>query len=287
MTVKIVTDSTSDLSPELALQLGITMVPVYLSFGDKTYRDGVDMDADEFYRKLQTSPVLPTTSAPSPGDFTEVYKELARETDEIVSIHIGSKVSATYDAALQGKEALAETKCRIEIVDSEWVTMALGLVTIAAAKTAQAGESLQQVLEEVKKSIPRVRVLAVFDTLKYLLLGGRISKAKAIVGGILNVKPLITMRDGELVQAGLARSRSRGMDRLYELVKEASNLQDLAIVYSTTSEEANSFKERVGSVFPKERVHVARLGPALGVHAGPGALIVALREGESSDCNRA
>jgi len=279
VTVKIVTDSASDLSPELAQQLGITVVPVYLSFGEEVYRDGVDMDADEFYQKLQTSPLHPTTSAPSPGDFTEVYRKLAQETDEVVSIHVGRKISATYDAALQGKEALAETRCRIEVVDSEWVTMALGLVTMAAAEAAQAGESLQQVLEEVKKSVPRVRVLAVFDTLKYLFLGGRISKAKAIVGGVLNVKPLITMRDGELVQAGLARSRSKGVDRLYELVTGASNLQGLAIVHSTTPEEANSLRKRIGPIFAKEQIHIARIGPALGVHTGPGALIVALREG--------
>lgn len=279
MTVKIVTDSASDISPELAQQLGITVVPVYLAFGEKTYRDGIDMGADELYQKLQTSPVHPTTSAPSPGDFTEVYKKLAKETDEIVSIHIGSKVSATYDAALQGREALAETKCRIEVVDSELVTMALGLVTIAAAEAAKAGESLPQVLDGVKKSVPRIRLLAVFDTLKYLLLGGRVSKAKAIIGGVLNVKPMITMRDGEIVQAGIARSRSKGVERLYELVEGASDIQALAIVYTTTPEEASSFKERISSVLAKERIHIARLGPALGVHAGPGALIVTLREG--------
>ena len=277
--VKIVTDSTSDLSPELVRQLGITVVPVYLTFGEKTYRDGIDIEVAEFYQKLETSLVHPTTSAPSPGDFTEVYKKLAQETDEIVSIHVGSKVSATYDAALQGKEAFAKTECRIEVVDSQWVTMALGSITMAAATVAQAGKNSREVLEEVKSCIPRIRLLGVFDTLKYLLLGGRISKAKAIVGGALNVKPMITMRDGELVQAGIARNHSKGVERLYELVKGASNIQDLAIVHSTTPEEASSFRERIGPIFPKERIRIARLGPALGVHGGPGALIVTLREG--------
>jgi len=280
MTVKIVTDSSADINPELAQQLGITVVPLYLSFGDKVYRDGVDISADEFYQKLETSPVHPTTAAPSPGDFATTYEGLAKETDEIVSIHIGSKVSATYDAALRGKETLAGTRCQIEVVDSQWVTMALGLVTMAAAKAAQAGEDLHQVLEEVKSSIPRIRVLGVFDTLKYLLLGGRVSKTKAIVGSVLNVKPLFTMRDGELAMAGITRTRSKGVERLVELVKSALDIQDLAIVHATTPGEANSLKELISSILAKERIYIARLGPALGVHGGPGTLIVALREGK-------
>jgi len=280
MKVKIVTDSSADINPELAQQLGITVVPLYLSFGDKVYRDGVDIGADEFYQKLETSPVHPTTSAPSPGDFATIDKGLAKETDKIVSIHIGSKVSATYDAALQGKEALAGTSCQIEVVDSQWVTMALGLVTIAAAKAAQAGESLNRVLEEAKTSISRIRVLGVFDTLKYLLLGGRVSKTKAIMGSVLNVKPLFTMQDGELTQAGLVRTRSKGITRLVELVRSALDIQDLAIVHSTTPEEVSSLKELISSILAKERIHIARLGPALGVHGGPGTLVVALREGK-------
>ncbi len=280
MTVKIVTDNSADINPELAQQLGITVVPLYLSFGDKVYRDGVDIGADEFYQKLETSSVYPTTSAPSPGDFATTYEGLAKETDEIVSIHISSKVSATHAAALQGKEALAGTRCQIEVVDSQWVTMALGLVTMVAAKAAQAGENLHQVLEEIKVSILCMRVLGVFDTLKYLLLGGRVSKTKAIVGSVLNVKPLFTMRDGELAMAGIARTRSKGVGRLYELVKSALDIQNLAIVHATTPEEASSLKELISSIVAKECIYVARLGPALGVHGGPGTLIVALREGK-------
>lgn len=279
-TVKIVTGNSADINPELAQQLGIAVVPLYLSFGDKVYRDGVDIGADEFYQKLETSSVHSTTSAPSPGDFATTYEGLAKETDKIVSIHVGSKVSATHAAAIQGKEALAGTRCQIEVVDSQWVTMALGLVTMVAAKAAQAGENLHQVLEEIKVSIPCMRVLGVFDTLKYLLLGGRVSKTKAIVGSVLNVKPLFTMRDGELAMAGIARTRSKGVGRLYELVKSALDIQDLAIVHATTPGEASSLKELISSIVAKECIYVARLSPALGVHGGPGTLVVALREGK-------
>jgi len=281
MTVKIITDSCSDLPAQVAQELGITVVPVYLRFGEEVYRDGVDIGHDEFYQKLVESSVHPSTAAPSPGEFAKVYEEAAQETDEIVSIHLTSKHSAVYDSALQGRE-LAPTGCRIEVVDSLSVSMGLGLIAMAAARLAKAGEGLPAVMDEVREAIPCMRTLGVFDTLKYLLLGGRITKAKAIVGSVLNVKPLITMRDGELVQAGLARTRAKGIERLFDLVKNALNVQEVAIVHSTTPDEATSLRERIASILDRKRIHVARLGPALGVHGGPGTLILALREKVSS-----
>ena len=277
MTVKIVTDSTADLPALLAQELGITVVPVYVRFGQKVYRDRVDISETEFYQKLVESPVHPTTSQPSPADFADVYKKLSREADEIVSIQVTSKLSGTYNSALQGRE-LAEMGHPIEVVDSLSISMGLGLIAITAAKAAMAGESLQAIMEEIRQCIPRIRLLAVFDTLKYLLLGGRIGKAKALLGSVLNVKPLITMREGELLPAGQVRTRNKGIDRLFDLVKNALNIQELAIVYSTTPDEAGSLKERVASIFDRKRIHIARLGPALGVHAGPGTLLLALRE---------
>ena len=277
MAVKIVTDSTADLPPEIAQQLGITVVPVYVRFGQEVYRDGVDISQDELYQKLVESPIHPTTSQPTPADFANVYSKLAKETDDIVSIQVTSKLSGTYNSALQGVE-LAGVKCRIKVVDSLLTSMGLGLVAMAAARLAQAGEDIQKVMEEVRLAIPCIRILAVFDTLKYLLRGGRIGKAKALIGGMLNVKPMLTMRDGELCPAGLARTRSKGIDRLFDLVKNALNIEEVAIVHSTTPDEASSLREYVGSIFDKGRIHLARLGPALGVHGGPGTLILTLRE---------
>ena len=281
MTVKIVTDSTADLPVLLAQELGITVVPVYVRFGQKVYRDRVDISETEFYQKLVESPVHPTTSQPSPADFADVYKKLSREADEIVSIQVTSKLSGTYNSALQGRE-LAEMGHPIEVVDSLSISMGLGLIAITAAKAAMAGESLPAVMEGIRQCIPRIRLLGVFDTLKYLLWGGRIGRAKALLGSVLNVKPLLTMRQGELLPAGLARTRSKGIDRLFDLVKNALNIQELAIVHSTTPDEAGSLKERIASIFDRERIHIARLGPALGVHGGPGALILALMEKVSS-----
>jgi len=277
MTFKIVTDSTADLPPELAEELNITVVPVYVRFGDKVYRDRVDISEDEFYQKLLYDPIHPNTTQPTPQDFTDVYQKLSQEADGIISIHISSILSGTYNSAIQGKE-LVEKRCPIEVIDSQVLTMSLGLLVIAAATIAKSGKSIQQVVEEVKQTIPSIHLLALLDTLKYLALGGRIGKAKALLGSILSVKPMLTIKDGELVPVGQVRTRANGVDRLFNFVKNATNIQDLAIVYNTTPKDAQTLTERIGSMFPKERIRLARLGPALGVHAGPGILFVAFRE---------
>ncbi|MDD5127681.1 MAG: DegV family protein [Dehalococcoidales bacterium] len=274
--VKVVTDSTADIPPRLAEELDITMVPVYVRFGDRVYHDGIDITQDEFYRKLTTSPVLPSTSQPTPADFASVYQKVAEKTDEVVSLHLSRKTSGTYDSALRGREMTAPS-CRIEVIDSESVSIGLGLITIAAARVAKAGESLQAVLNEAKSAVQQTRIFGLLDTLKYLHLGGRLGKAKALLGSLLNVKPLLAMKEGEIVPAGLARTRNRGLDRLSEFVHETLNVQELGIVYSTGAAEAASFKERIGAFLSSDRIYLSRLGPALGAHGGPGTLLLALR----------
>jgi len=278
MTVKIVTDSGSDITQEEAKKLGITVVPVYLRFGDEVYRDGVDIDCDEFYHKLVTSPVHPSTAAPAPGDFARVYEEAAQETGEIVSIHITSKHSAVCDAALVGKETAERKGCQIEVVDSRGLTMWQGLVAIAAAKAAEAGCSLQEVVNKAHETIRQLRALALLDTVEYVARGGRLGKAVSAVESLLNVKLLLTLRDGELRPAGLARTRSKGIDQLRKFIRSALHIEDLAIVYSTTPDDAQTLAEYVGSLFPNIVPRIVRLGPALGVHAGPGALVTVLKE---------
>lgn len=278
MTIRVITDSGSDITQEEAKNLGITVVPVYLRFGDEVYRDGVDINSDEFYRKLLTSPVHPFTAAPSPGDFAKVYEEAAQGTGEIVSIHITSKHSAVYNAALVGKEVVEKKGCRIEVIDSKGVTMWQGFVAIAAAKAAAAGHSLQQVVDKAHETISQMRALALLDTVKYAAKGGRLGKALSAIESKLPVKLLITLRDGEIRPAKLARTRSKGIDRLREFISSALHIEDLAIVYSTTPDDAQTLAEYVGSFFPNVVPRIVRLGAALGVHAGPGALITVLRE---------
>jgi fatty acid kinase fatty acid binding subunit len=276
MTIKIVTDTTADLPPQLAKKLGITMVPVYLRFGEEVFRDVVDISQDEFYRRLTREPIHPSTTQPSPQDFIDVYKELSKKADGILSIHVTSKLSGTYNSALRGKEAV-EKECPIEVIDSQVVTMGLGLLAIAANTMAQSGKSLQQIAKEVKQMIPSIHILGLLDTLKYLALGGRIGKMQALLGSVLNIKPMLTVKDGVLEPAGRARSRAKGIDILFDYVKNAPEIQDLAVVYNTTLEEAKDLVGRLGSIFDKAQIRLARLGPALGVHTGPGILLVALR----------
>jgi len=279
MIVKIVTDSAADLPPTLAEELGITVVPVYLRFGDEVYRDRVDISEDEFYHRLLHDPIHPSTTQPTPQDFAETYQKLSQEAGGIISIHISSRLSGTYNSAIQGKK-LVEDGCPIEVVDSQTVSIANGLIAMEAAKIARSRKSLEQVVAEVKQIIPNIHLLILFDTLKYLAKGGRIGKAKALLGSVLSVKPLLTVKDGELVPAGQVRTRSKGVDRLFDFAKNAIDIQDLSILYSTTPDEAQTLAERIGSIFPRERITLARLGPGLGVHGGPGVLAVGFREKE-------
>jgi DegV family protein with EDD domain len=276
MTVKIVTDSTADLPPGLAEELDITVVPVYVKFGGEVYRDRVDISEDEFYQKLMSDPAHPSTEPPTPRDFADVYEKLSQDADGIISIHISSKISATCNSARRGAE-LVETECPIKVVDSKCVTIGLGMLVMAAGTITKSGKNLPQVTEEVERIIPRIRLLGLLDTLKYLARGGRIGRTRALLGSILAVKPMLTMKDGELESAGQVRKRTDGIERLVDFVKKTADIEALSIVYSTTPDEAQALSERMDSIFNKEKIRLVRLGPALGAHAGPGILFVALR----------
>jgi DegV family protein with EDD domain len=278
LTIKVVTDSGSDISPEVAKEIGITIVPVYIYFGDKAYKDGVDIGPDELYKRLVEGPIYPTTTQPMPTDFAKTYNELSKDADAIVSIHLPPKVSGTYNAALQGIQ-IAKPNCEVHVVDSSSVSVGLGIIATSAAKLAKRGGNLTEVLEETKKAISQTKVRALLDTLQYLLKGGRITKTKALVGTLLNVKPILTMRDGEMVQAGMARSYVKGIEKLFEFVKNHTSLQEVAIAHSTVPQEAETLKKRIVSIIDKERIQMSRVGSGLGVHGGPGALIVAARSG--------
>jgi len=276
MAVRVVTDSSADLPTSVIDELGITVVPLYVRFGEEVYRDRVDISEDEFYQRLQHDPVHPNTIQPTPQDFTEVYQSLSQEADGIVSIHISSKLSGTCNSALQGRE-LIDKGYPIEVIDSQATTMGLGLIDMVAAKAAMSGKALPEVVAEAKQTISNTHLLCLLDTLRYLLLGGRIGKAKALLGSILNVKPMLTLKDGEVMPAGQVRTRSKGIQRLIDFVQNATDVHDLAIVYNTTPDEAQALAERIGSIFSREKITLARVGPMLGVHMGPGALLVALR----------
>ena len=276
MAIKIVTDSGADLPDQLVKELGITVVPIYVRFGEEVYRDRVDIGEDEFYERLTHDPVLPSTTQPTPQDFANVYQKLSQEADGIISIHLSTKLSGTCNSALMAKDMM-ETECPIEVVDSETLTMSLGLIATVAARAAKAGESLEAVVAAAKQAIPKVNLLALLDTLVYLQKGGRIGKVKALLGSVLSVKPMLAAKDGELVPVGQVRTRTKGIDKLFDFAQSAADIQDLAVVYNTTPDEAQALAERIGSVFDREKIVMARLGPGIGVHGGPGVMAVAIR----------
>ena len=276
MNIKVVTDSSSDLSPDFAEALGIVVVPLYVRFGEEIYRERVTISDEEFYQKLLEGTVHPVTIQPSPSDFSEVYQKIAREADGIISIHLSSKLSGTVNSALLAKDVV-RTDCPIEVVDSRTVSVALGLITIAISRAARQGNELQQVLEIAKDAIENTHSLCLLDTLKYLELGGRIGKAKALLGTMLNIKSLITVKDGEVVSSGQVRSRTEGMEQLVDFVKDAATVKDLAIGYSTTIDDAISLIQRLYSPRAKPKAMLFRLGTTIGAHTGPGTLIVSFR----------
>ncbi len=244
MKVQVITDSTSDIPAVLTNELGIRVVPIYLRFGEKTYRDGVDMTKDEFYSMLKSSTVHPATSQPNPEDFTSVYKDYCDSTEGIISIHISSKISGTYNSATIAKKTL-ESQCPIEVIDSKFNSAGLGMVVTAAARMAKAGASLSEVINEAKTAVNQVGMFGMFETMKYLARSGRVNKTIAAAAGILNVMPLLTFHNGEIVRAGLVRTINKGIDRIHDFVKNNSPIDELTIVHSQVAEQAGQLKKRL------------------------------------------
>ena len=275
MPVKIVTDSVADIPAEVIDELGISVIPVVVHFGEETYHDGIDITTDEFYEKLVKSRVMPTTSVPSLDMFVRTYAKLAEQNDEILVIMLSSKLSGIYNAAVQSAD-LAESKCRIEIVDSGCAVMEQGLVVIKAARAAQDGASMDDLLDLVHTNLPRSEMRAAFDTLEYLRRGGRIGKAQALLGSALKINPLVTLRDGVVEPAGRTRSRAKAIDRLYEFAQSYSYIEELAVEGADCPEEVDHLVKRLGNVFPVERIYRSRTTPVIGTHTGPGLILVAV-----------
>jgi len=268
--VRIVTDSTADLTPEQQRAAGITVVPLNVHFGDEVFRDHMDLSTDEFFRRLKASPQLPRTSQPSVGAFEEAYRSLRQGGDEIVSVHLSSKVSGTYNSALMAAQSVGEGK--IDVVDSLSTSMALGFIALEGAKLARAGRDRQAVAECLRGLVPKARVICVVDTLTYLERGGRIGKARALLGSLLNVKPILQLKDGEVVPLGRARGRPQALNRLVELLERDGKVSQLAIMHGAAHTDAEQLRERVASSYPSVDIQLTEIGAVLGTHTGPGVI---------------
>jgi DegV family protein with EDD domain len=275
MPVKVVTDSVADIPPKVIAELGITVIPVLVRFGEETFRDGIDITNDQFYERLVHDKVLPTTSVPSLDMFARTYARLSEETDEILVIMLSSKLSGLYNAALQSA-GLMESDCRIEVVDSGTAVMSQGFVVIRAAQAARDGARLDEIMEIIRHNLPRVDMQAAFDTLEYLQRGGRIGRAQALLGSLLKVNPIITLKDGIVEPAGRARSRSKAIDALYDFAAGHSHIEELAVEDAACPEDSDMLVKRLSAIFPEERIYRSRTTPVIGTHTGPGLLLVAV-----------
>jgi DegV family protein with EDD domain len=263
---RVVTDSTADLPPAWRAQYGIEVVPLNVIFDSQSFRDGVDIQADEFFRKLGQAKKLPTTSAPAPGDFAAVYERLSHECDGCISIHIGGNLSGTAEAARVGAQSV--DGFRVEVIDSRSVSMTIAFLCQVAA-TAPDFESA---LAAVQQRLAKQRVLALLDTLKYVEMGGRVGRIQYIVGSMLDMKAILGLADGEIKALDRVRTRAKAIPRLVERLRADSPIEKLAIMHSQAPQEAERVRDEVASEFTSIDIEVGQIGAVLGTHAGPNAL---------------
>lgn len=273
--VAVVTDGAGSLTPAQGEQYGLHVAPVYVNFGEKSYLAGVNLDAKDFYSLLRASKNLPSTAQPTAQDFVNLYTKLAKDVDEIVTVVISHHMSATLQSAEMANEQF--TDILVHIVNSESVSLGLGMMAIAAARAAAEGKSAQEVVQLVECIKQNMNVIFTVETLEYLHKGGRIGGATAFLGSALNIKPILYIKSGRIEPLERVRTRRRAIARLLELVEEKVGAKEthFAILHCEADEEAREFGEQVEAKFNCAELVISEAGPVIGTHAGPGTLGVA------------
>jgi DegV family protein with EDD domain len=279
MAVRIVTDSTCDLSPADAERYGITVVPLTVFFGEEAFLDGVEISGADFYARMVASKSLPRTSQPSVELFQDAYRSLAGDGVEIVSIHVSSRLSGTLNAASIAREVVKHD-VHVDLIDSYNVSLGLGLIVLEAARSAQAGASLAEVVATARRAMDRVSVHVAVDTLEYLQKGGRIGRARSLLGSVLSIKPIICVDDGEVAPFERVRTRSKAIERMFELASGMPRAKEMFIGCSGDDTDARVLLERLRPLLPHTDLKVGYLGPVVGVYTGPNALGIAALERE-------
>lgn len=269
MTVAIVTDSASDLPADLASELDIEIVPLKVRFGDTEFVDRRELTTEDFWRRCKASAVLPSTAAPSPGEFEEAFRRAAANdgTEGVICISLSGALSATYEAAQQAARAL-DGDVDVRVIDSRALTLALGIIVVQAARAAQSGKSLDDIVGIVEGLIPRTRIYAALDTLENLKKGGRIGGAQAMLGSMLSIKPIIELNSGKVEQESKQRTRGKALRYLVEKVSEHAPVENLAVMHGDAP-DIDDFLDMLAEVHPRDSVTVAQLGPVIGAHGGP------------------
>lgn len=279
MTVRIVTDSTCDLPPEMAAANGITVVPLTVFFGEEAFLDGVEITGDEFYERQRASKDLPRTSQPSVELFQEAYSEVGQDGSEIVSIHLSSKLSGTMNAAQVAREVLKHDM-HIDLIDSYNVSLGLGLIVLEAARAANAGASLPEVVATARRAMDRTSVHVLVDTLEYLQKGGRIGRARSLLGSVLSIKPILRVEDGEVAPFERVRTRSKAIERIYDIAAGMPRAKEMFVAAGGAPDTAMELIERLRPQLPHTELHLGSIGPVVGVYTGPNAIGVAALERE-------
>ena len=282
MAIRIVTDSVADLPTALASANDITVIPCYVIIGSETYKDGVEITPDRFYSRLKGLSRLPTTSQPTIADFQEVYQRLLDQGHQIVSIHVSSKLSGTVNSATQAKGAIGDSS-PIEIVDSQMASGPMGLIVLDAAQMAREMSDYREVARRVRQTLVRNHGFVLVDTLEYLKKGGRIGKAQAFVGGMLKVKPILTIRDGEVHPVERPRSLDRAKNRIIEIARDLAPVRQVNVSYSTDRVQALALRAELAELVDPEHLIESRFGPVLGTYLGPNALGVAVTQGSGHE----
>lgn len=277
--VYVVTDSTADIPKELVESLGITVVPLKVHFQEETYLDGVTISADEFYKKLQDTDQLPTTSQPSPIDFVDVYKELAKGSKaRIISIHLSAALSGTVQSALLAKSMVEEEDgIEVCVIDSKKASYAIGIIVISVAKALKEGKSFEEAVQFAEELVNKTQVYFLVDTLTYLQKGGRIGKAASLFGSLLNIKPILSLNEeGEVYPVDKVRGRNKAYSKVLSLLKENNSGKKViaGISHAVSLEEAKNFREILNENFDIEEFVLTEIGPVIGTHVGPGTLAI-------------
>ncbi len=277
MVVRIVTDSTADIPLAQAQALDITVVPLTVFFGEQAFLDGIELDTDAFYQKLQASPTLPRTSQPPPTAFEQAYIRLIEEgADAIISVHVSSKLSGTYQSACNGRDALPDALKHVPIVmiDSESVSLGMGVPIMLAAEEAQQGQKREEIEARLRDRLARVRILCTLDTLEYLRRGGRIGAAKALLGNMLSMKPILTFKEGIIVPVEQPRTRNKAYARIAQMIQEMAEPEAIAVIGSD-DEVCEQLARAVRQTYQGE-LPLYKLGAVIGTYACPGTAGVAM-----------
>ena len=273
--IAVVTDSTTYLPPELVKQYNISIAPQVLIWGDQTYKDGVDITSEQFFTRLKTTKVMPTTSQVAVVSFEEIFQDLVKKDFEVLAVLVSSKLSGTNQSASQAKELMGLAGEKVHIVDSLSVAMALGFQALSVARAAEAGASLKDCIALVEKSRDHVGVIFAVDTLEFLHRGGRIGGAQRFLGTLLNMKPVLELREGRVEPVDRVRTKGKALDRMLELVVERVNGRTpvrLATLHANAAEEAKTVLERAGKALNPVESLFTTISPTVGTHTGPGTV---------------